>query len=344
MIKELESLGRLLDKVTEEHNTLPNEFTSGKVEGVSAAYALLAGLITNDATEPEESIPFSTPTGPMTKYGVPQEHFEALESMGREEILSRTQEDSEELGELQEIKGVLQDIYNLLQAQVNEVTEDAQKLFTAQQETQILEDVAEEAKSAGLDVAEGEEAQEELSRNPLGRFDTSFGQRMMGHTESQGTLKYTPEQVQAAKKAMQTHEEGHKNFQLDEFIRREKEQKELDQKAEKRIAELRGQSNPSSFSLERAAQIQEEQSGGRKRLPGFEVDPAAEAMNTYETTYDPDTGAQGRQRRIGMKFNPEEDAPKKTTEQWEKMGNKLVPKVYTADSNDELQDLGPGQV
>ncbi len=164
---KLEMLGNMLEEAQKAYNELPNQYTRGQVEGLAKAYRQAVNDLT-DLTQPPVVLDYGQIPGPnisfqpnMQKYGVPPENFNKKENFNREAEI------------LENIYIILVDIKDILRANNNSLSDEAQKIFDLQQKTNKMEDIKKH----------WEEMQPEEPDAGHNKWNQSFGQRLQGNAQ-----------------------------------------------------------------------------------------------------------------------------------------------------------------
>lgn len=173
-------LGNMLEEAQKAYNELPNQYTRGQVEGLAKAYRQAVNDLT-DLTQPPVVLDYGQIPGPnisfqpnMQKYGVPPEHFNKKENFNREAEI------------LENIYIILVDIKDILRANNNSLSDEAQKIFDLQQKTNKMEDIKKH----------WEEMQSEEPDAGHNKWNQSFGQRLQGNVQPQQPASYgSPERL-----------------------------------------------------------------------------------------------------------------------------------------------------
>ncbi len=191
---KLEMLGNMLEEAQKAYNELPNQYTRGQVEGLAKAYRQAVNDLT-DLTQPPVVLDYGQSPGPnisfqpnMQKYGVPPEHFNKKENFNREAEI------------LENIYIILVDIKDILRANNNSLSAEAQEIFDLQQKTNKMEDIKKywEEKLDESSKEETEDAHDAVRLHEMGHqtWNKTFGQRLQGNVQPQQPASYgSPERL-----------------------------------------------------------------------------------------------------------------------------------------------------
>ncbi len=335
ILDALEAVGLFTDDLNAEYNSLPNEYTRGRLEGARDAYKIVLDIVKNPRPKQDESQLFTEPpVNPDT--GIIQK------PLGTYRLAHSYQQNSDQmvdmLSNVQQAQPVIDQSGFTLADVVSELYQIRQFIFSKWGDQPVVEENVQENFEKAF---EGEVPTVPESSRRV--WDQSLGQRKMGTSGSINLGHMDEESREKAQADMEIHEWGHEieHAKMNGDSRSRPAPPELVKKYYPGV-EVTGKKT--------LADHEREVNESRDRLKEYHQP----TLPPEEEYVDFETGETVRKRTIGGRINvDDDDLEDKPVRTWDEYVEKQeaqetftdpTPRVYTPQHPqfDELEDLGPG--